>query len=66
MAIDLEKENKEILNAYRGLLRSILVDRSKEDTKFIRKAFDVAVNAHKDMRRKSGEPIKKQSFEKLT
>jgi GTP diphosphokinase / guanosine-3',5'-bis(diphosphate) 3'-diphosphatase len=56
VAIDLEKENNEILNAYRGLLRSILVDRSKEDTKFIRKAFDVAVNAHKDMRRKSGEP----------
>lgn len=56
MAIDLAKENKEILNAYRGLLRSIMVDRSKEDTKFIRKAFDVAVNAHKDMRRKSGEP----------
>ncbi|MFT7611411.1 MAG: guanosine-3',5'-bis(diphosphate) 3'-pyrophosphohydrolase [Parvicellaceae bacterium] len=56
MEIDIEKENKEILNAYRGLLRSVKVDRSKEDTKFIRKAFDVAVDAHKDMRRKSGEP----------
>lgn len=56
MEIDVEKENKEILNAYRGLLRSVKVDRSREDTKFIRKAFDVAVDAHKDMRRKSGEP----------
>lgn len=53
--IDLEKERKEILNAFRGLLRCVK-DRTKEDTKKIRKAFDVAVEAHKDMRRKSGEP----------
>lgn len=53
--IDLEKERKEILNAFRGLLRA-LKNRSKEDTRRIRKAFDVAVEAHKDMRRKSGEP----------
>lgn len=53
--IDLEQERKEILNAFRGLLRTVK-DRSKEDTKLIRKAFDVAVEAHKEMRRKSGEP----------
>ncbi len=53
--IDLEQERKEILNAFRGLLRTIK-DRSKEDTRLIRKAFDVSVEAHKDMRRKSGEP----------
>lgn len=53
--IDLEQERKEILNAFRGLLRA-LKNRSKEDTRRIRKAFDVAVEAHKDMRRKSGEP----------
>ncbi len=53
--IDLEQERKEILNAFRGLLRA-LKNRSKEDTQRIRKAFDVAVEAHKDMRRKSGEP----------
>ena len=53
--IDLEQERKEILNAFRGLLRTIK-NRSKEDTRRIRKAFDVAVEAHKDMRRKSGEP----------
>jgi GTP pyrophosphokinase len=53
--IDLEKERKEILNAFRGLLRASK-NRSKEDTRIIRKAFDVSVEAHKDMRRKSGEP----------
>lgn len=53
--IDLEKERKEILNAFRGLLRTVK-NRSREDTRLIRKAFDVAVEAHKDMRRKSGEP----------
>lgn len=53
--IDLEKERKEILNAFRGLLRTHK-NRSKEDTQMIRKAFDVAVDAHKEMRRKSGEP----------
>ena len=53
--IDLEKERKEILNAFRGLLRNVK-DRSKEDTRMIRKAFDVAVDAHSEMRRKSGEP----------
>jgi GTP pyrophosphokinase len=53
--IDLEKERKEILNAFRGLLRTVK-DRSKEDTRMIRKAFDVAVDAHSEMRRKSGEP----------
>ena len=53
--IDLEKERKEILNAFKGLLRTTK-KRTKEDTRMIRKAFDVAVDAHKDMRRKSGEP----------
>ena len=53
--IDLEQERKEILNAFKGLLRATK-DRSAQDTKMIRKAFDVAVEAHKDMRRKSGEP----------
>ncbi|HEX4887595.1 MAG TPA: bifunctional (p)ppGpp synthetase/guanosine-3',5'-bis(diphosphate) 3'-pyrophosphohydrolase [Luteibaculaceae bacterium] len=54
--IDLEKERKEILNAYKGLLKSCRKVRNKEDTRMIRKAFDIAVEAHKDMRRKSGEP----------
>jgi GTP pyrophosphokinase len=54
-SIDLEQERKEILIAFKGLLRAVK-DRSREDTRMIRKAFDVAVDAHKDMRRKSGEP----------
>ena len=51
-----EKENKQILNAYRGILRSMKSSRSKNETREIRKAFDVALQAHKSMRRKSGEP----------
>ncbi len=52
----LEREKIEIRNAYRGLLRACRRVRSKEDTREIRKAFDIALDAHKDMRRKSGEP----------
>ncbi|TNE54207.1 MAG: bifunctional (p)ppGpp synthetase/guanosine-3',5'-bis(diphosphate) 3'-pyrophosphohydrolase [Bacteroidetes bacterium] len=52
---DLEQERKEILNAFRGLLRASK-DRTRENTRMIRKAFDVAVEAHSEMRRKSGEP----------
>lgn len=54
--IDLEKERKEILSAFRGLLRVSKEKRTRQETRMIRKAFDVAVEAHKDMRRKSGEP----------
>ncbi|MEX2483751.1 MAG: RelA/SpoT family protein [Brumimicrobium sp.] len=54
--IDLEQERKEILNAFKGLLRVTKDNRSPQETRMIRKAFDVAVEAHKDMRRKSGEP----------
>lgn len=53
--IDLEKERIEILNAFRGILRAHK-NRTKEDTRIIRKAFDVALDAHSHMRRKSGEP----------
>ena len=52
---DIERERKEILAAFRGLLRSFK-DRTKEETRLVRKAFDLALEAHKDMRRKSGEP----------
>ena len=52
---DVEKERKEILNAFRGLLRSFK-DRTNKETRLVRKAFDLALEAHKDMRRKSGEP----------
>ncbi|MBV6405491.1 MAG: bifunctional (p)ppGpp synthetase/guanosine-3',5'-bis(diphosphate) 3'-pyrophosphohydrolase [Flavobacteriales bacterium] len=54
--IDSAREKDEILYRYRGLLRSIRGDRSPEDTRLIRKAFNIALEAHKDQRRKSGEP----------
>ena len=53
-AYDVEEERIAILAAFKGLLRSVQ-DRSREDTKLIRKAFDMALEAHKDDRRKSGE-----------
>lgn len=53
--IDLEAENKAIAKEYKELLRISYQTLSEEDKKLIRKAFDVAVDAHKDQRRKSGE-----------
>ena len=55
---DLEKEleNKEILRKYRSLLRACRPYISKEDRKTIRKAFDMSMEAHEGMRRRSGEP----------
>ncbi len=53
---DIKSERRQILKAYRGLLWISREIRSREDTKIIRKAFNVALEAHKEMRRKSGEP----------
>ena len=55
-AIDLELERKEILRRYRKLLYSIRHQISKAERKQIRLAFNLSLEAHKDMRRKSGEP----------
>ena len=54
--IDIEQEKKEILKRYRSLLRACKRTLEKGDKLLIRKAFDIALEAHKDMRRKSGEP----------
>src|ERR1700741_1800608 len=54
--IDLEAEKKEILKRYRHLLKDGKRTLNKEDKIQIRKAFELAVEAHKHMRRKSGEP----------
>ncbi|MGL5889200.1 MAG: RelA/SpoT family protein [Bacteroidia bacterium] len=54
--IDLDQERKEILKRYRSLLRACKRRLEKGDKQLIRKAFNVALDAHKDMRRKSGEP----------
>ena len=51
----IEKEKKELTKQYKELLRISYRTLSKEDKKLIRSAFDVAVDAHKDQRRKSGE-----------
>lgn len=49
------KENAEIKKAYKELLKVSYRTLTNEDKKLIRSAFDVAVDAHKDQRRKSGE-----------
>ena len=54
--IDIEQEKKEILKRYKSLLRACRRTLEKGDKLLIRKAFDIALEAHKDMRRKSGEP----------
>ncbi|WP_167597260.1 RelA/SpoT family protein [Leeuwenhoekiella sp. ZYFB001] len=53
--VDIEKENKELARQYKELLRISYRTLSDDDKKLIRQAFDVAVDAHKDQRRKSGE-----------
>ena len=55
LEIDFEKENKAIAHEYKELLRISYQTLTPEDKKLIRKAFDVAMDAHKDQRRKSGE-----------
>lgn len=51
-----EFDKKEILKRYRALLRSSASNVGAQDQKLIRKAFDIALDAHKEMRRRSGEP----------
>ena len=53
--IEIEEENKALAREYKELLRISYQTLTPEDKKIIRKAFDVAVDAHKDQRRKSGE-----------
>ena len=54
--IDVEQERQEILKRYRKLLRAAKPILKDNDAKLIKKAFNLSVDAHKDMRRKSGEP----------
>lgn len=54
--IDVEADRKAILTEYRSLLKSIQPALSKEDRRLVRMAFEQAAEAHKNMRRKSGEP----------
>lgn len=51
-----DEEKKLIQDAYRQLLRSIKSEMDEDDSKMIRKAYEMAVQAHAEQRRKSGEP----------
>ncbi|SHJ41217.1 RelA/SpoT family protein [Pseudozobellia thermophila] len=51
----IEQENKEIAKQYKELLRLSYQNLSDDDKTLIRSAFEVAVDAHKNQRRKSGE-----------
>jgi len=54
--LDDEQEKKEIVRHYRALLRTLRPKLKKGDRELLRTAFEMAANAHKTMRRKSGEP----------
>ena len=55
-AIETVTENAQIAKAYKDLLRISYQKLSVTDKKMIRLALDTAVDAHKNQRRKSGEP----------
>src|ERR1700754_1877242 len=57
MVIDAEQEKREIINRYRRLLRKAKPILKDGDARLIKKAFTISLEAHKDMRRKSGEPF---------
>ena len=54
---DQEKERLEILRRYRRLIEVWHTRKDTSDRWMVRKAFRVAADAHKDMRRKTGEPF---------
>ncbi|ULQ56439.1 bifunctional (p)ppGpp synthetase/guanosine-3',5'-bis(diphosphate) 3'-pyrophosphohydrolase [Flavihumibacter rivuli] len=51
-----EQEKKLILREYRALLRCLKPKLKPGDKELVRNAFEIAADAHKTMRRKSGEP----------
>ncbi|MBP9739081.1 MAG: bifunctional (p)ppGpp synthetase/guanosine-3',5'-bis(diphosphate) 3'-pyrophosphohydrolase [Chitinophagaceae bacterium] len=54
--LDAEQEKKEILRNYRSLLKALRPKLKKGDKEMVRTAFEMSADAHKTMRRKSGEP----------
>lgn len=56
MVVDAVEEKREIINRYRRLLRQAKPILKEGDAKLIKRAFTIAMEAHKNMRRKSGEP----------
>ncbi len=53
--VEIAEENKLIAQGYKDLLKISYQTLTDEDKKLIRKAFDIAVEAHAPQRRKSGE-----------
>ncbi len=53
---ELEQEKKEIVRQYRRLLRHAKPFLQEGDAKIIKRAFNLSQEAHKNMRRRSGEP----------
>ena len=51
-----DQEKKLILREYRSLLRSLKPKLKPDDKELLRIAFEMSAEAHKTMRRKSGEP----------
>jgi GTP pyrophosphokinase len=51
-----EQEKRMIIREYRALLRSLKPKLKPGDKELLRMAFEMAADAHKTMRRKSGEP----------
>lgn len=51
-----DQEKRLILREYRALLRSLKPKLKPGDKELIRRAFEIAADAHKTTRRKSGEP----------
>ena len=60
---DQEKERLEILRRYRRLIEVWHTRKDTLDRWMVRKAFRVAADAHKDMRRKTGEPFTIRNFD---
>ncbi|MFK5957905.1 MAG: RelA/SpoT family protein [Lutibacter sp.] len=54
--LGIEEENKEITRRYKDLLKGAYQSFTVADKKEIRKAFDIALEAHSRQRRKTGEP----------
>lgn len=56
LTIDADRERRDILKEYRQLVRLASPRMKPGDDKRLRRAFEIAVDAHRNQRRKSGEP----------
>jgi len=56
VVVDEIEEKREIIGRYRRLLRKAKPMLKEGDARLIKRAFTMAMEAHKNMRRKSGEP----------